>query len=135
MAFQSITPFGAFRNKECHAHLKILRRNRHDIQKYLPIAFVIAVIAAALQCVDQLLSQNMLTKYAAFGWISFQAWAVYFLGGCTVKGGVKAFSSATCSASSHPSPSSSSAGHSGLWASGPCPPVSSFSSLWSCSLR
>ena len=31
-------------------------------KKYLPIAFVIAVIAAALQCVDQLLSQNMLTK-------------------------------------------------------------------------
>ena len=60
-------------------------------KKYLPIAFVIAVIAAALQCVDQLLSQNMLTKYAGFGWISFQAWAVYFLGGCTVKGGVKAF--------------------------------------------
>lgn len=47
-------------------------------KKYLPIAFVIAVIAAALQCVDQLLSQNMLTKYAGFGWISFQAWAVYF---------------------------------------------------------
>lgn len=103
-------------------------------KKYLPIAFVIAVIAAALQCVDQLLSQNMLTKYAGFGWISFQAWAVYFLGGCTVKGGVKAFFSYLLGIIASIAIFKL-GGHSGLWASGPCPPVSSFSSLWSCSLR
>jgi hypothetical protein len=26
-----------------------------------------------------------------FGWVTFQAWAMYFLAGCTVKGGIRTF--------------------------------------------
>jgi hypothetical protein len=60
-------------------------------KKHLPIAIVIAVLAAILQVVDQLLQAKVFTSFAGFGWISFQAWAVYFLAGCTPKGGVRAF--------------------------------------------
>lgn len=60
-------------------------------KKHMPIALVISVIAAALQAVDQLVAAKILTSFAGFGWISFQAWAMYFLAGCNPKGGVRAF--------------------------------------------
>ncbi len=57
---------------------------------YGPI--VIAVLAAILQVIDQLLCKTtILVAIGGFGWLSFQAWAMYFLAGSTVKGGVKAF--------------------------------------------
>jgi hypothetical protein len=61
-------------------------------KKYLPIALFIAIQTFLLQVVDQLLSPvvhppgNM-----GFCWMSFQAWAVYFMAGGSVKGGVKSF--------------------------------------------
>ncbi len=61
-------------------------------KKYFPIALFIGVQAALLQCLDQAMSANLgLVLVGGGGWISFQAWAMYFLGGCTVKGGVRAF--------------------------------------------
>ncbi len=62
-----------------------------SFKKFLPIALVIACLAAILQTIDQLLGQSALAAFAGFGWISFQSWAVYFMGGCTVKDGVRGF--------------------------------------------
>lgn len=61
-----------------------------SFKKYLPIALIIACIAATLQAVDQYLGQTVWSQFAGFGWISFLSWAVYFMGGCTVKDGVRA---------------------------------------------
>ncbi|MEG1633072.1 MAG: DUF1097 domain-containing protein [Oscillospiraceae bacterium] len=58
-------------------------------KKHMPIALVIAFIAAVLQAVDQLLQANVWPQFAGYGWIAFQAWAVYFLAGCTPKGGLR----------------------------------------------
>lgn len=59
-------------------------------KKYLPIALFIGVQAFLIQIVDQLLHTAMPpTGNGGFGWIAFQAWAVYFLAGGTVKGGVR----------------------------------------------
>lgn len=60
--------------------------------KFIVVPVIIAVLAAILQVVDQLISQTAcFSAWSGFGWVSFQAWAMYFLGGCTVKGGVRAF--------------------------------------------
>ena len=41
---------------------------------------------------DQLLYTSVPPEgNVGFSWISFQSWAVYFLAGCTVRGGIKAF--------------------------------------------
>lgn len=60
--------------------------------KFIVIPVIIAALAALLQVVDQLIGS---TAYFAglngFGWLSFQAWALYFLAGCTVKGAVRTF--------------------------------------------
>lgn len=60
--------------------------------KFVMIPFSIGVLAFILQLVDQNLSP-ILSPAGNFGfaWISFQAWAVYFFAGCTVKGGAKAY--------------------------------------------
>ena len=58
-------------------------------KKYLPIALFIGLQAAVLQVIDQLICAGIAPLAAGGGWISFQAWAVYFLGGGTVKGGVR----------------------------------------------
>lgn len=50
----------------------------------------IAVLALIIQVVDQLIGLKMPIGHAG-AWVAFQAWAVYFLGGCTVKGGLKGF--------------------------------------------
>lgn len=65
--------------------------------KFLVIPVMIAVLAAILQVVDQLLSVNVLPEgNSGFGWVSFQAWAMYFISGCNVKGGIKTFLGYTC---------------------------------------
>jgi hypothetical protein len=61
------------------------------LKKYIPISFTIACIAAVLQCIDQALGQGPLNMFAGFGWVSFQAWAMYFLAGCDIKGAGKVF--------------------------------------------
>ena len=56
-------------------------------KQFFPIPVMIAVIAFALMLLE--LGLNKLEFPYFLTWISFQAWAMYFLAGCTVKGGVK----------------------------------------------
>lgn len=60
-------------------------------KKYLPIALFIGLQAAVLQAIDQTICSGIAPLAAGGGWISFQAWAMYFLAGCTPKGGLRAF--------------------------------------------
>jgi hypothetical protein len=65
-----------------------------NVITYLGGPLIIAILAAIMQVFDQLLAANTFVKQLLPGggsWIAFQAWAVYFLGGCTPKGGVKGF--------------------------------------------
>lgn len=62
--------------------------------KFIVIPIIVAVLAMIMQIIDQLLAANtpIGTVLAGGGsWIAFQAWAVYFLGGCNVHGGIKGF--------------------------------------------
>ncbi len=59
-------------------------------KKYLPIALFIGLQAAVLQAIDQSICAGIVPLAAGGGWISFQAWAVYFMGGGTIKNGVRA---------------------------------------------
>jgi len=62
-----------------------------SLKKFVVIPLIIAVLAFSIQIVDQLLSPLMCPKpNVGFCWIAFQAWAVYFLAGCTIQGGIKA---------------------------------------------
>lgn len=59
-------------------------------KKYLPIALFIGLQAALLQALDQSICSLVVPLVVGGGWISFQSWAVYFLAGCTPKGGLRA---------------------------------------------
>lgn len=62
--------------------------------KYIVGPIIVAILATVMQIIDQLLAANTIVGSLLAGggsWIAFQAWACYFLGGCNVKGGVKAF--------------------------------------------
>ncbi len=61
-----------------------------NAKKYLPIALFIGLQACVLQAIDQSICSSIPPLAAGGGWISFQAWAMYFLGGCTPKGGARA---------------------------------------------
>lgn len=54
---------------------------------------MIAILAAIVQVIDQLLQSAGSCDYfianSGFGWLTFQAWALYFLAGCNIKGGVQ----------------------------------------------
>jgi len=54
--------------------------------KFLFIPFYIALLAASMMVLD-IYKEPTLRHYLP--WISFQAWAMYFLAGCTLKGGGK----------------------------------------------
>lgn len=59
--------------------------------KFIVIPIIVAVLAAIIQAVDQLVSTTtFFSTWSGFGWISFQSWALYFLAGCTLKGGIRA---------------------------------------------
>ena len=61
-----------------------------SFKKFVVIPLIIAVLAFCIQLIDQVLSPVMSPKpNNGFCWIAFQAWAVYFLAGCTLKGGVR----------------------------------------------
>jgi len=61
------------------------------LSTFLPIAIFIGIQALLIQVVDQLLAPVMPPAgNAGFGWIAFQAWAMYFMAGCTPEGGAKA---------------------------------------------
>jgi hypothetical protein len=51
----------------------------------------VGVLAAIIYLIDHQLSGNAIFLAGGGTWIAFQAWAVYFLGGSTVRGGVKGF--------------------------------------------
>lgn len=59
--------------------------------KFIVIPVMIAVLAALLQVIDQWLGQLGYFAIATkgFAWLSFQAWALYFLAGCTLGGGLR----------------------------------------------
>jgi len=54
-----------------------------SFKQFLPIPIGIAFLAAALMVINLAEPPFLLT------WITFQAWAMYFLAGCTLQGGVK----------------------------------------------
>lgn len=59
-------------------------------KKFIAIPLIVATLAFTFIIVDQLLSPILPLKgNSGFGWIAFQAWAVYFLAGCNVVGGLK----------------------------------------------
>ncbi len=63
-------------------------------KQFLWSAVIVAVLAFLMQAIDQWLAANTIIGSLLAGggsWIAFQAWAVYFLGGCDVKGGIKGF--------------------------------------------
>ncbi|MFR9620419.1 MAG: DUF1097 domain-containing protein [Rikenellaceae bacterium] len=63
-----------------------------DIKKFAVIPLIIGVLALLIQVVDQLLMGLVPPAgNSGFGWIAFQSWALYFLAGCDIKGGIKVF--------------------------------------------
>lgn len=63
-----------------------------DFKKFIIIPVFIAFLAAGFIVLDQMISPYMpIADNKGFGWVTFQAWAMYFLAGCTVKGGARTF--------------------------------------------
>ncbi|MDR3060757.1 MAG: DUF1097 domain-containing protein [Dysgonamonadaceae bacterium] len=63
-----------------------------NLKKFVMIPVIIGILAFLIQALDQILSPHMSPEgNVGFSWISFQSWAVYFLAGCNLKGGIKAF--------------------------------------------
>lgn len=60
--------------------------------KFIIIPVIIAALACTLQILDQvLMGTGFFITDSGFGWLAFIAWALYFLGGGTVKNGVRGF--------------------------------------------
>jgi len=57
-----------------------------SFKQFFPIPVFIAVLAVALV---MLAEPSPLVIPFFWPWIAFQAWAMYFMAGCTIKGGVK----------------------------------------------
>ena len=63
-----------------------------DFKKFIVIPVYIAILAAGFIVLDQVISPYMpIADNKGFGWVTFQAWAMYFMAGCTVKGGARTF--------------------------------------------
>jgi hypothetical protein len=73
-----------------------------SFRKFILIPIWVAFLAFAMQAIDQSIQPAITAALAGnvamenfvgmgFGWIAFQAWACYFLAGCTIQGGIKAF--------------------------------------------
>ena len=63
-----------------------------NFKKFIVIPVFIAFLAFTFILVDQVLSPLMpIADNKGFGWVTFQAWAMYFLAGCTLKGGLRTF--------------------------------------------
>ncbi len=59
-------------------------------RSFIGIPLIVAALAFSFIAIDQLISPLLSpSDNRGFGWIAFQAWAVYFLAGCDVKGGLK----------------------------------------------
>ena len=62
-----------------------------SLKKFVVIPLIIGVLAFLIQIIDQALSPLLSpSPNNGFCWIAFQAWAVYFLAGCNIQGGIKA---------------------------------------------
>ncbi|MFI3293387.1 MAG: DUF1097 domain-containing protein [Rikenellaceae bacterium] len=61
--------------------------------KFIVIPIMIAVLATIVQLIDQVMQATGGCSHfiggAGFGWLTFQAWAMYFLAGCNIKGGIQ----------------------------------------------
>ena len=55
-------------------------------KQFFPITVMIAILAACLMILDAN-KASFLPQFLS--WVAFQAWAMYFLAGCTLKGGAK----------------------------------------------
>lgn len=64
--------------------------------KFIFIPIYIAAMAASMQAIDQFLQATVFAGILGegakgYGWVGFQAWALYFLAGGNIKGGIKSF--------------------------------------------
>ncbi len=61
--------------------------------KFIVIPIIIACLATIVQVIDQVLQGagtcDFFIAGSGFGWLTFQAWALYFLAGCDIKGGIQ----------------------------------------------
>ena len=63
-----------------------------NIKKLIYFPLIVGILAFLIQIADQLISRSVQpSPNSGFGWIAFQSWAVYFLAGGNIKGGIKAF--------------------------------------------
>lgn len=63
-----------------------------NFKKFIIIPVFIAFLAFTFILIDQLIGPHMpIADNKGFGWVTFQAWAMYFLAGCTLKGGLRTF--------------------------------------------
>ena len=61
-----------------------------DFKRFIVIPVFIAILAFTFILLDQLISPYMpIADNKGFGWVTFQAWAMYFLAGCTLRGGFR----------------------------------------------
>lgn len=63
-----------------------------DFKKFIVIPVFIGFLACTFVALDQLISPHLpISPNKGFGWVTFQAWAMYFLAGGTIKGGLRTF--------------------------------------------
>ena len=63
-----------------------------DFKKFIVIPIAIGFLACTLVALDQFISPYLpIAGNKGFGWVTFQAWAMYFMAGCTLKGGMRTF--------------------------------------------
>ena len=63
-----------------------------DFKKFIVIPISIGFLACTFVALDQFISPYLpIAGNKGFGWVTFQAWAMYFMAGCTLKGGMRTF--------------------------------------------
>jgi hypothetical protein len=63
-----------------------------DFKKFIFIPVFIGFLACTFVALDQFINPYLpIAANKGFGWVTFQAWAMYFLAGCTLKGGARTF--------------------------------------------
>ncbi len=63
-----------------------------DFKKFIVIPIGIGFLACTFVAIDQFISPYLpIAGNKGFGWVTFQAWAMYFMAGCTLKGGMRTF--------------------------------------------
>lgn len=63
-----------------------------DFKKFIVIPVFIGFLACTFVALDQFISPFLpIAANKGFGWVTFQAWAMYFMAGCTLKGGMRTF--------------------------------------------